>query len=201
MLDMSGEISVYELILELWKIENSIEELSKLPEDLEDKLREYFSQVKNYLRVSDRKTLSASLKEAELEATAKLVQSLFEVRLKKILKAVESGVYPETLYSFEKILYFSLYRLISDFKRNVEAIITTAMYSNWKVIETELDVVCFNQDIPQIVGEDLKMYGPFKKGDIAVLPKSNAQSLTVRGVANRILIMSPVVEKKTVRED
>ncbi|MEM0262202.1 MAG: hypothetical protein QXN17_06075, partial [Nitrososphaerota archaeon] len=107
---MSGEISVYELILELWKIENSIEELSKLPEDLEDKLREYFSQVKNYLRVSDRKTLSASLKEAELEATAKLVQSLFEVRLKKILKAVESGVYPETLYSFEKILYFSLYR-------------------------------------------------------------------------------------------
>lgn len=188
---MSGEVSVYELIYELWKLERSRDELSRLPEDLEEKLREYFSKAKSYLRISDKKMLSTSLKESELDSTAKLVSSLFEIRLGKILRAVLSGSYPETMCGFEKNTYMSLHRILNDHRRYVESIIMAAAYKGWKTVETTYDIVCFQQDFPQIVGEDLKTYGPFKKGDIASLPRSNAQTLAVKGVVQRLTIMSP----------
>lgn len=191
---MSGEVSIYELVYELWKIENSIDELGKLPEGFEDKLREYFSRLKSYLRVSDKTMLSTSLREAEVEAVAKLVQSLFEVRLGKIIRAVEAGSYPENMSGFEKNIYMSLHRILSEYRRYIESIILATAYSGWKTIESDYDVVCFQQDFPQIVGEDLKTYGPFKKGDIAVLPRANAQTLTVKGIAYKLTIMTPELE-------
>ncbi len=191
---MSGEVSVYELVYELWKIENSVDELGKLPEGFEDKLREYFSRLKSYLRVSDKTMLSTSLREAEVEAVAKLVQSLFEVRLGKIIRAVESGSYPENMSGFEKNIYMSLHRILTEHKRYIESIVMATAYSGWKTIESDYDVVCFQQDFPQIVGEDLKTYGPFKKGDIAVLPRANAQTLTVKGIAYKLTIMTPELE-------
>lgn len=191
---MSGEVSVYELVYELWKIENSIDELGKLPEGFEDKLREYFSRLKSYLRVSDKTMLSTSLREAEVEAVAKLVQSLFEVRLGKIIRAVEMGSYLENMSGFEKNIYMSLHRILSEYRRYIESIILATAYSGWKTIESDYDVVCFQQDFPQIVGEDLKTYGPFKKGDIAVLPRANAQTLTFKGIAYKLTIMTPELE-------
>jgi len=188
---MPEEVSIYELVYELWRIENSTDELGKLPEGFEEKLREYFSRLKSYLRVSDKMMISTSLREAEVDAVAKLVQSLFKIRLEKIIRAVESGSYPETMSAFEKNIYMLLYRILTEHRKYVESIIMATAYSGWKIIESNYDVVCFQQDFPQIVGEDLKTYGPFKKGDIAVLPKANAQTLIVKGLVNRITIMSP----------
>jgi len=45
--------------------------------------------------------------------------------------------------------------------------------------------VCFVQEIPAIVGSDMKTYGPFKRGDIAKLPPRNARALIKQGVAVR----------------
>jgi len=188
---MSGEVSIYELVYELWRIENSTDELGKLPEGFEEKLREYFSRLKSYLRISDKMMLSTSLREAEVEAVSKLVKSLFEIRLAKIIRAVESGTYPETMSGFEKNIYMSLHRILTEHRKYVESIIMATSYSGWNIIESNYDVVCFQQDFPQIVGEDLKTYGPFKKGDIAVLPKANAQTLVVKGLVYRITIMTP----------
>lgn len=188
---MSGEVSVYELVYELWRLENSTDHLRKLPEGFEDKLREYFSRMKSYLRTSDKMVLSTSLREAEVDAVARLLKSLFDTRFGKIIRAVESGHYPETMSGFEKNIYMSLHRIITDYKKYVESIIMATAYSGWRIIESNYDVVCFQQDFPQIVGEDLKTYGPFKKGDIATLPKANAQTLIVRGLAYKITIMIP----------
>lgn len=188
---MSGEVSIYELVYELWRIENSTDELGKLPEGFEEKLREYFSRLKSYLRISDKMMLSTSLREAEVDAVSKLVQSLFEIRLAKIIRAVESGSYPETMSGFEKNIFMSLHRILTEHRKYVESIIMATSYSRWNIIESNYDVVCFQQDFPQIVGEDLKTYGPFKKGDIAVLPKANAQTLVVKGLVYRITIMTP----------
>ncbi|MEN2974024.1 MAG: hypothetical protein ABDH32_00400 [Candidatus Caldarchaeales archaeon] len=191
---MSSEVSLYELVYEYWKIENSTRELAKLPEGFEDKLREYFSKTRGYLRVADKKMLSTSLKEAEIDSIAKIIQSLFEIRLGKILRALESGTYPENMYGFEKNTYISLHRILNDHKKHVESIMMAAAYNRWKIIESNYDVVCFQQDFPQIVGEDLRTYGPFKMGDIAVLPKSNAQTLIVKGIAYKLIIMTPEIE-------
>ena len=44
-------------------------------------------------------------------------------------------------------------------------------------------LVRFVQEIPAIVGSDMKTYGPFKPEDIATLPTENARILIKRGVA------------------
>jgi len=49
-----------------------------------------------------------------------------------------------------------------------------------------LSVVRFLQDIPEIVGTDLKIYGPFKKEDVGSLPNQNAYALVKQGAAKEI---------------
>ena len=43
--------------------------------------------------------------------------------------------------------------------------------------------VRFLTDVPQIVGADLKVYGPFRTGVVVELPKPNAEAFVERGVA------------------
>ena len=42
--------------------------------------------------------------------------------------------------------------------------------------------VMFIKSAPSIVGEDLKVYGPFKAGDVALIPRANAEALEKKGV-------------------
>jgi DNA replication factor GINS len=53
-----------------------------------------------------------------------------------------------------------------------------------------LTTVRFLQDIPEIVGVDLEIYGPFKKEDVASLPLSNAQALEKQGAVKAIEVKS-----------
>ena len=45
--------------------------------------------------------------------------------------------------------------------------------------------VRFLKDTPAIIGSDFKTYGPFKKGDVAALPKANASILIKMGAAEK----------------
>ena len=44
-------------------------------------------------------------------------------------------------------------------------------------------ILRFTQEIPAIIGADMKTYGPFKPEDIASLPVENARILIKQGVA------------------
>jgi hypothetical protein len=49
--------------------------------------------------------------------------------------------------------------------------------------KVELVKIRFLEDMPAIVGADMKTYGPFKKGTVWELPKENAEAFVKRGVA------------------
>jgi len=51
--------------------------------------------------------------------------------------------------------------------------------------------VRFLKEIPAIVGADMKTYGPFKEGEIAELPKPNAEALIKQEVATYELVPPP----------
>jgi len=51
--------------------------------------------------------------------------------------------------------------------------------------------VRFLKEIPAIVGADMKTYGPFKEGDIAELPKENAEVLVKQKIASYELVPPP----------
>ena len=43
-------------------------------------------------------------------------------------------------------------------------------------------------DIPRVMGIDMREYGPFKAGDLAVLPREIARILIERDAAERVRI-------------
>jgi len=61
----------------------------------------------------------------------------------------------------------------------------------------EYEEVRFLRDVPAIVGEDLKTYGPFKAGDVAKLPRGNADALVRQGAATYEVVppIVPVAEE------
>jgi len=193
---MSGEnrLTVYELLTELWRLEKSSPNLCKLPEDLEDRLREYISKTRSYLKVSDKRSLTASLREEELEAVRRLAGELFEMRMRKIIRAALKGESLENLYGFERRFYAETHREIEEHKEKIRELTSITLYRSWKPIPSRYVVVCFQRDFPQIVGQDLKTYGPFKRGDIVSLPGENAQTLLLRGVVKKLTVSSPEVK-------
>src|SRR5208337_3486818 len=52
--------------------------------------------------------------------------------------------------------------------------------------QADLSVVRFLDKVPEIVGVDLKIYGPYKKEDVGSLPNQNAQALIKQGLAKEI---------------
>ena len=63
---------------------------------------------------------------------------------------------------------------------------------------SELVVVRFVQDVPQIIGVDLKTHGPFRAEDVASLPRENAEALVKQGLAKTI--PSPAVPEPSTFE-
>jgi hypothetical protein len=47
-------------------------------------------------------------------------------------------------------------------------------------------VLRFLKDVPEIIGADMKPYGPFKIEDVASLPNENAKLLIKQGIAEKV---------------
>jgi DNA replication initiation complex subunit (GINS family) len=53
-------------------------------------------------------------------------------------------------------------------------------------IPMQLSVVRFLDNVPEIVGVDLRIYGPYKKEDVGSLPNENARALINQGLAKEV---------------
>ena len=185
------EKDVYDLLNDIWRKEIEEEQPVKLPEDLAEKLREYVGSIKHYLKVSDKETLSAELREAAANTVIKLVKEIFELRLRKIIRAALRNEIPENLYGFELRFCPNLLKLLQDYRDSVREMATAAAYQDWEQIRSKYEVVCFLKDVSQIVGPNLEVYGPFKTGDIATLPLENARNLELSNIVRIIKVLEP----------
>lgn len=190
----SGQ-SIYELLTTLWKRERESEELVKLPDDFERRVQEYVGSVKHYLKVSDKQSLSFELKKAELEAVTSLLNELFELRLRKIMNLVLREKSPENLFDFESRIYLNLLESVKEYKRRVKELMVSVAYRDWKEVKSTLIPVYFLKEHDRIISSDNKAYGPFKPGDIAVLPSENAKVLEMKNVARVLRVLEPKLGK------
>jgi len=191
----SGQ-SIYELLTTLWKREKESEELVKLPEDFGRRVQEYIGSVKHHLKVSDKQSLSFELKRAELEAVTSLLNELFELRLRKILNLVLQERSPENLFDFESRIYLNLLESVKEYRRRIGELMVSVAYRDWREVKSSLTPVYFLKEHDRIIGSDRKTYGPFKPGDIAVLPSDNAKVLEIKNIARILRVLEPKLEKK-----
>jgi len=182
---------VYESLMEAWRIERGEEGPAKLPEELLEDIRKYIGGLKHQLRVSDRGTLTSELREVFLEAVMRIVQELFELRLRKLVEAAVEEKPLENLIGFERRIYPRLVSLVKEYRDCIEELIEAVAYQNWERIPSRYELVCFLKDVPEFIGIDLESYGPFRAGDIAALPSENARNLELAGVVRVIKVLQP----------
>ena len=175
---------MYNELYNAWRSEKS----SRLPEHLPS---DFYQRATNYLNGQqvdsesrDATSVQGRLVIREKEVATRLLDELRETRFRKILENAKIGipVAEENLTSEERAFVRSLSESLATFKKNEIQTEDTSI----SVTPAELMVVRFLQDIPEIVGTDLKIYGPYKKEDVGSLPTENANALIKQAAAKPI---------------
>jgi DNA replication factor GINS len=174
---------LYQDLYRIWKNEKTSREPQPLPPD-------FYRRVENYLQglkgdASDSRTLQGQLNQKESEVANRLFQELKDARIRKLVTATRDGseINSAELTEDEKKLVKSLSESLAATRATKTSKLETAPVETDR---TTMSVVRFLQDIPEIVGTDLKIYGPYKKEDVGSLPSQNAEALVKQGAARMI---------------
>lgn len=195
----------YNNLLNAWKKERDSPEIQDIPDGFIQDMQGYLKRLNE--TIADPETLVGGIMQKESEYASQLLKELVENRLQKILLSELNGkpIDANALTPEEQKLYSNLRQLIVGYKRSVELSKVQQLsppikpqimepFSSREVIKTpsqtvvEMIVVRFLQPLPAIIGIDMKAYGPFKKEDIANIPRENALNLIRRAIAKRVEI-------------
>ena len=177
---------MYNELYELWKKEKENEnEIQRLPKDFQTRIASYIKKMKTETRMLDKKTTKARLLDNELKQVKNMVGELFAFRYKKLrTKAfAQEPISRDALSDEEKKLYEHVLPLAESHHAFSKDILRGRLSSLEKGVKPVTCVLRFVQEIPALVGADMKTYGPFGPEDIATLPPENARILIKQGMA------------------
>jgi DNA replication initiation complex subunit (GINS family) len=119
-----------------------------------------------------------------------MVQEIHVLRVGKALNELAKGVLPASLLEKERNAFNEIRQTLE--KLYAELVVPTIVGETAVVAPTEITNVAliFSVDVPQIVAEDMKSYGPFKIGEVGFLPKLRAEFLVKHGFARKIEVKS-----------
>lgn len=173
---MPEETITFEYIREIQRAEQRNTDLTKLPEDFYEKVKDYLEQKNKLLKKKKDKTTSIELKNIKM-----LLEDIYNRRETKIVNqailSVRTGLLPQNLTEQEK----EFFEAIVDNLKNQRNLVLEKLFKKREEIESEY--LEFLEDIQEFVGVDLKVYGPYNKGNKALIPKDNAQLFINAGKA------------------
>ena len=140
----------------------------------------YLKGLNDELATTDPHTIQGRILVTEKEMTERLLDELKEARLHKILQAAQNRIRVKSADLTEEEI-----TIINNVRHSISSVGKIDIQQNI-LVSDGLIVVRFLQDIPEIVGVDMKSYGPFKKEDVASLPIPNAQALVKQGAVRGI---------------
>jgi DNA replication initiation complex subunit (GINS family) len=178
---------MYDELYSAWVCEVEDANLSNLPPDFYQRVVEYMKRIKEELRMIDKKTLRATLLEAELRNMKLMVKELISIRCKKLVKLATSGRKPsaEALAKEEVCFYGDLSQVTEAYQRFKTAVLQGQFASPNEKIPARV-VIRALKNIPAIIGADMKTYGPFIPEDVASVPLENAKILVKQSLAKVI---------------
>lgn len=162
---------MYSDLYRAWKEEIAGTALQPLPSDFYHRTTVYLKSLDNELSSLDTNSIRGRLLVKEKEITKRLLDELKQARLRKIILGAQNRIpiQPPELIEEEIAVITNIRQSLTTFSQDPHPQETSSA--------SALTIVRFIQDIPEIVGVDLKIYGPFKKEDVASLPPPNAQAL------------------------
>jgi DNA replication initiation complex subunit (GINS family) len=156
---------------------------------------EFYSNVGRYVaelsREADRgEAIRRDILKEELRHVLQMVQEIHTLRVTKTLNELAKGVLPASLLDKERNTFNEIRQTLE--KLRVELVVSAMAGEAAVVAPKEITNVAliFSADVPQIVAEDMKSYGPFKVGEVGFLPGPRAEFLVKHGLARKIEVKS-----------
>ena len=180
-----GGINLYDELYEAWKKEKENVEIQRLQKNFYAKIAEYVKKIREERRMLDKKTTKAKLLNREFKSVKNMAEELIRLRYDKALKKslARETVPREVLTEEEEKLYGEILPLAEAYQAFLKDILQGRLSRIEKEEKPKKMLLRFVQEIPAIVGSDMKTYGPFEPEDIATLPSENARILIKQGVA------------------
>ena len=171
------ETITYELIRKIQMEEQRQPKLVKLPEN-------FFKAAANYLQ--QKKLLEKDEKRTviEIKNVKRLLEDIVNRRERKIINfailASKAKIEPENMTEEEKKFFEDLTKLIAARRDSLMK----------EILEDEkkFPLVVFKEETPEFIGIDGKVYGPFKKGDIARIPEENIKTLVEKNIVEEFKV-------------
>ena len=175
---------MYNDLYKAWKAEKTSENPQPLSSDFYQRATGYLKGLEDDSVAGDARTIQGRLLVEEKEVAQRLLDEIKQTRLHKIVNAARDGreISTNDLTDEERRLVEHFNESLSTYSEHG----TQGQSGSAPEGQTELSIVRFLDNVPEIVGVDLKIYGPYKKEDVGSLPKQNAQALIKQGLAKEI---------------
>jgi len=176
---------VYDELFEAWRKEKENAEVQPLPKDFFARLAQYVKRLREEGRMLDEKTTRAKLLIHESKNVKKLGGELLQLRYEKVLRKVMAGetIAKEGLTDDEEKLFGEIAKSTESYQNFLKGILSGRSPSVEVREKTKKRVLRFFQEVPAIIGVDMKTYGPFKPEDVASVPAENAGVFVKQGLA------------------
>ena len=176
---------MYEELYKAWIKEKTNLNLQSFPDNFYSKLINYVKSLKEENRMLDKKTLKATLIEREFRNVKKLLMELVKLRYEKTITNLLQGnaISGNILTEEEKELYKSILPFAEYPKNFVTNILRGRPTSKERKANPQKKLLRFLEDVPALIGSDMKRYGPFKGEDLATIPFDNAKIFLEKGIA------------------
>lgn len=178
---------MYGQLYEAWKREREDVEIQKLPRDFYAKLADYVKKMREESRMLDEKTTKARLMKREFENVKRVIDELVQLRCDKTFQTTGTGkIVPRENLTEEEEKFHGEFSSLAESYQGLLKDILRGRLSRAGVERKEKPkkvLVRFLQEIPAIIGSDMKTYGPFKPENLATLPVENARILIKQGAA------------------
>jgi len=181
-------VSLYDELLDAWRKEKESEEIQPLAKDFYARLAEYMVKLREESRMLDEKTLRGRLLQSERENVKSLIEELIRTRYDKIMRRISLGeILPTTsLTEDETVLHEKVSPSTESHLSLLKNILQGQLVKAEEKAKPKVILVRILQEIPAIIGGDMKTYGPFRPEDVAALPRENARILIKQGAAEEI---------------
>jgi len=175
---------MYDNLHEAWRKERENPELQRLKREFYAELADYVKTLREESRMLDKKTVKGKLLEREHKNVEKMIEELIRLRYRKALRKAMAGktVPKEILTKEEAKLHGEILPLAEAYEAFLEDVLRGRLSGMKREEKSKKMLVRFLQEIPAIVGSDMKTYGPFESEDVATLPVENARALMKQGV-------------------
>jgi DNA replication initiation complex subunit (GINS family) len=175
---------MYDELYQAWKHEITEHILGPLPRDFYERITHYLRKIKEETSLPDNKILKITLLDTETANVKYMLGELLWARYKKLVKfTTQTQKLSVDLLAFEEAQIFESFVPFTEAYQKFAKNLLKGQTRQSRQETRKRVTLRFSKEIPQIMGVDMKSYGPFNVEDIASLPVQNAKIIVKQNLA------------------